>query len=227
MVSIIIPVYNSGEYIQRCIESVLNQTYKRFELILIDDGSSDSSGKICDEYALLDNRIIVVHNTNHGVSYSRNLGIEKASADWILFVDSDDELECNYVNQFFLSNNIYDTLKIAKIKVCSCSKGGEETYAIMNHAEGSYDLNTAFELYKMMHKGFTVGKLYNRSLLQANNIKFNEKVSFKEDLLFFLEYSKYCKSLELLSDSQESFYKYKIHCDSLSTKYHTPETNQN
>ena len=102
-ISIILPVYNSEKYISQCIESVLLQTLSDFELIIIDDGSIDSSGKICDRYAQSDNRISVIHQNNNGVSYSRKIGIEKAASEWIGFIDSDDWIEPDTLK------NTYDT----------------------------------------------------------------------------------------------------------------------
>ena len=95
MISIIVPVYQAEKTIKRCIESVLCQTYRNLELILNDDGSTDMSGKICDEYAKKDNRIIVVHIENSGVSNARNVGLKKASGKYIEFLDSDDSLDKN------------------------------------------------------------------------------------------------------------------------------------
>ena len=89
-VSVIVPVYNAEKYIKRCLDSILAQSYRYFEVLLIDDGSTDNSGKICDEYALNDNRIRVIHKENSGVSATRNIGITEAKGDYIAFVDSDD-----------------------------------------------------------------------------------------------------------------------------------------
>lgn len=100
MISIIVPVYNTEKYLRRCIDSVLNGTYKDFELILVNDGSVDNSGKICNEYSLKDNRIKVVHLKNTGVSNARNVGLELAKGDYIGFLDSDD----------FIKENMYEFL---------------------------------------------------------------------------------------------------------------------
>lgn len=96
-VSIIVPVYNEEKHLSRCIDSVLTQTFSELELLLIDDGSTDSSGAICDEYAQKDSRVRVFHKENGGVSKARNLGISKANAEWIMFLDSDDYLMKNGV----------------------------------------------------------------------------------------------------------------------------------
>lgn len=100
-ISIIVPVYNAEKFLVRCIDSILAQKYKNFELLLIDDGSKDSSGHICDLYAEKDARIRVFHKENGGVSSARNLGLEKAKGEWITFCDSDD-----YVKDFWLDNFI-------------------------------------------------------------------------------------------------------------------------
>src|SRR5690625_1884386 len=92
-ISIIVPVYNAKSSIQKCITSILEQTNKNFELILVNDGSSDNSGEICDNYALKDNRVVVKHKQNQGVSSARNLGLEIATGEYIMFVDSDDWIE--------------------------------------------------------------------------------------------------------------------------------------
>ena len=92
-VSVILPVYQVEKYLGICIESVINQTYQNLEILLIDDGSTDKSGKICDEYAARDGRIRVIHKENEGVSTARNVGIKQATGDYICFADSDDILE--------------------------------------------------------------------------------------------------------------------------------------
>ncbi|WP_278627389.1 glycosyltransferase family 2 protein [Thomasclavelia cocleata] len=106
MISIIVPVYNVENYLKQCLDSIINQSYKNLQIILIDDGSCDSSGKICDEYALKDNRIEVVHQKNSGAAFARNIGIEKSKGDYIYFVDSDDYLNLKCFE--IMVNNIFD-----------------------------------------------------------------------------------------------------------------------
>ena len=96
-ISIIIPVYNSETTLHQCVDSILYQDYKDFEVLLIDDGSKDKSPAICDEYTEKDNRVKVFHKQNGGVSSARNLGLDYAKGDWITFVDSDDHVESNYL----------------------------------------------------------------------------------------------------------------------------------
>ena len=95
-ISVIIPVYNVEKYLKRCLDSVINQTYKNLEIILVDDGSTDNSGKICDEYAKNDKRIIVIHKENGGVSVARNIGLDICTGDYVNFIDSDDWIDLKF-----------------------------------------------------------------------------------------------------------------------------------
>ena len=105
-ISVIIPVYNVEKYLKRCLDSIINQTYKNLEIILIDDGSTDKSGKICDEYAQKDKRIIVIHKENGGVSSARNKGLDICIGDYISFIDSDDWIEEDFFE--YVVNNAKD-----------------------------------------------------------------------------------------------------------------------
>lgn len=111
-VSVIVPVYNVELYLNQCIDSILRNTFTDYELLLIDDGSTDNSGKICDEYAMNDCRIKAYHKTNGGVSSARNLGIEKANGEWMTFIDSDDLIDENFLNNLYkpLCDNILNKL---------------------------------------------------------------------------------------------------------------------
>lgn len=101
-VSIIVPVYNVESKLRRCLDSIKHQDYSDFECILVDDGSSDISGNICDEYAHSDRRFKVLHQKNHGVSAARNAGLKVALGDWILFVDSDDWVSSQFISAFLM-----------------------------------------------------------------------------------------------------------------------------
>lgn len=100
MFSVIVPVYNVEKYLQQCADSVLNQTYTDFELILVDDGSTDQSGKVCDQYALLDKRVKAIHKENGGLSSARNVGISSSAGEYLVFVDSDDWIETDSLKEF-------------------------------------------------------------------------------------------------------------------------------
>lgn len=109
-VSVIIPVYNAEKYLRKCLDSVLAQSFADFEVLLINDGSTDGSGKICDDYAQKDARVKVFHKENGGVSSARNLGLDNATGDWIVFVDSDDYVEKNYFE--VINNNLSQEIDV-------------------------------------------------------------------------------------------------------------------
>lgn len=124
-ISLIIPVYNVENYIIRCLESTIHQTYINLEIILVDDGSTDNSGKICDEYALSDKRITVIHQTNQGLSMARNNGIDVATGDYISFIDSDDWIEHD-MYEFLYHNLIQYKADISMCKFKAINELGEE-----------------------------------------------------------------------------------------------------
>lgn len=145
LISVIIPVYNVEQYLSRCIDSVINQTYTNLEIILIDDGSPDSCGKICDEYAQKDNRIKVIHKENGGLSSARNAGIDEASGVYLSFVDSDD-----YINEQFIEK-LYKLLKEYDADIAQCDfikTSGEKP-----------DLNTE-EVIKVYNSASFYGTIY-------------------------------------------------------------------
>lgn len=115
LISVIIPVYNVEKYLEQCLKSVIKQTYKNIEIILVDDGSTDDSGKICDEYAQKDSRIVIIHKKNGGLSDARNVGIDNAKGQYITFIDSDDDVIKEYVEY------LYKLLKIEKTKMAIAS----------------------------------------------------------------------------------------------------------
>lgn len=127
-VSIVVPVYNVEKYINRCIESIINQTYKNIEIILVDDGSTDSSGEICDKYSEKDSRIKVIHKQNGGLSDARNSGIDIATGDYLLFVDSDDYIDINLIKnmQQYMDKNI----DLIKFKMIAVDETGKELYKV-------------------------------------------------------------------------------------------------
>ena len=127
MISIIVPVYNAQKYIKRCVESIVNQSYQKWELILIDDGSKDDSSLICDEFKQTDSRIHVIHTVNQGASAARNRGLDEAAGDYITFVDADDWVETNHLevllNQFtagFPCGNLFSLMKKFELKRKRC-----------------------------------------------------------------------------------------------------------
>lgn len=199
MISVIVPVYNVEQYISKCIESVITQTYIDWELILVDDGSSDESLTICKRYATQDNRIIVIHQENQGVSSARNKGIEIARGEYITFIDSDD-----YVSPTYLSDMVkYDTDIIASgftLWYASDNRSETKTFKQLNsYSNTNGDIAEAIEIGEMNHlwKG-PCTKLFRKSLINEHNIRFDESISYGEDHLFVMSLIKYCDSIILL-----------------------------
>lgn len=135
LLSIIVPVYNTATFLNRCIDSILTQKYTNFELILIDDGSKDQSGKICGEYAQKDSRIVVIHKPNGGQSSARNAGLNIAKGDYITFVDSDDyiSMDCYQNNMEILSRD--KSIDILEYPIYTVNKGNIEKLIIPRYNE--------------------------------------------------------------------------------------------
>ncbi len=220
MVSIIIPIYNSEFYLDSCIESILNQDCKDFELLLINDGSNDNSWNICQTWAMHDGRVRAFTQDNAGASAARNYGLSVAKGEWILFVDSDDKVLPQY------ASNLIEATKKDRNIVLAVS--GVQVYRDMEPAEkrGFPNLKCDISDYKKLfgdirlHKyGFSVGKLYKREIIESYHLRFDEKICIAEDCMFMLNYLMHCSETP---DSKISFiekcdYLYYIHQNSLST----------
>ncbi len=219
LISVIVPVYNAEKTLRQCVESILRQEHKDFELLLIDDGSNDSSSKICDEYAETDNHIRVFHKKNGGVSSARNLGIENAQGDWITFVDSDDYITCDFFDAFQNCNE--DLL----IKQYIWLKNGKE-YIDKRIAE--YDLVDGNESMRVFLNKFLTtmilrgpcAKFYRKELL--TDIRFNERMKVGEDACFVHEYLLKCKKFRCLHVGQ---YVVRLSSVGAEVKYNTPTQN--
>lgn len=185
-ISVIVPVYNTEKYLHRCIDSILAQTFTDFELFLIDDGSKDGSGKICDEYAAKDSRVRVFHKENGGVSSARNSGLDNACGEWIAFVDSDDWIDNDYLSVL---------LEGEKSDLCICNLKIENSnliwdVVIENGLQNKTSIENLFD--KGGFTGFTflgpICKLFRKTIIDNYNIRYRETVSSGEDSLFVLDY---------------------------------------
>jgi glycosyltransferase involved in cell wall biosynthesis len=193
MITIIIPVYNVEKYLAKCIDSILSQTFTDWELILIDDGSKDKSGKICDEYSCKDKRIKVFHKKNEGVSKARNKGIELAKGEYICFIDSDDWIESTYLKDFkieqqydfYFSGALYDTYN----KVYSYKKYTEK------YCKNKSEIKAEFFKQDLFSNGYPWGKLYKTQIIKDNKLRFNESLAINEDHIFVFQYFSCIKTL--------------------------------
>jgi len=206
-ISVIIPVYNAERYLKKCLDSLLEQTFQDYEVIIINDGSKDSSGEICEEYKKLNSKIQVIHQENQGVSKARNTAIEKAQGEWLFFLDADDELFKNSLE------TLYSHTKGVDIVIGECVVYSTEGRVIFTPPKTfieHLDKNSTFKLlYRpyFIYQGYLCNKLYKRTILTDNNIRFNEKISFGEDKLMIVEYMSHCKNSTYTSQPVYKYYR--------------------
>ena len=212
LITIIIPVYNVEPYLRRCLNSVINQTYNNLEIILIDDGSTDSSGKICDEYALKDNRIKVIHKQNGGLSSARNAGLDIATGDYIGFVDGDDWIEVDMFEHLKHLISINETL----MSECNVVTVKNTNKKINNDIKVKYvKYNSEEALIKCFTdskiSNFMCNKLFHKSIFY--NIR-HPKVPFEDMAIMY----KLIDKAKFISRSFESKYYYYIRPNSLTNE---------
>ncbi|CAI8834464.1 glycosyltransferase family 2 protein [Chryseobacterium sp. IT-36CA2] len=215
-ISVIIPVYNSAESLHQCIDSVLEQSYKGFELLLINDGSVDRSLEIMNSFAEKDSRVKVIDKIkNSGVSDTRNIGISHAKGKIICFIDSDDWIEKNYLQVFVDNYTSSDTLLLQNIIRGKARDLHYKTYDIQK------DFTELFVRNNLLYFGGPVAKFFEREIITGNRITFNKAVSYGEDLMFFLEYIKQIKAIKIID---ASLYHYEFTESSLSRSKHSFES---
>ena len=204
-ISIIIPVYNSENTLARCVDSVLEQSFRDFEIILIDDGARDSSGGICDRYAEADGRIRVIHQENAGVSAARNTGIRNATGDYLLFLDSDDELEPEALLRYqeACENGCYDivigSLVVIENGICTRKIGADQQISAGNEIWEQICMDSSVF-------GYAGGKLVRASIVHNENLTFNSYMYSQEDLDFFLSCYGYCSNFRMIPDTVYRYY---------------------
>lgn len=196
MISIILPIYNAEQYLHRCIDSILAQSYTDFELLLIDDGSKDACGAICEEYAAKDSRIRVLHKENGGVSSARNLGLDNAQGEYITFCDADDYVGTEWLSAYGEAMDkkvdlaiqgyysIYgdNKVEIKNIPLCQGNTIGVKRQLIVSLI--------CQDMY-----GYLWVKLFRRSLIEQFSIRFDVQSTFREDEQFLSRYLEYATSL--------------------------------
>lgn len=195
-VSIIVPVYKVEQYLPKCIDSILAQTYDNWELLLIDDGSPDHSGEICDDYALKDIRIKVFHKENEGVSSARNLGLDKANGDYIMFVDSDDWIseECLEICTNEIIRNNLEALQFGFISVFH----DQEIFQIKEYTD---ILNGVEYINTRCYNACIAGGLYTSSIIEKHHLRFPVELKLAEDQVFVLNFLRYTKRIKYLNNA--------------------------
>ena len=216
LITIVVPVYNIEKYLDRCISSIINQSFQDFELILVDDGSKDKSAQICDNYVLQDSRVKVIHKPNGGVSTARNRGIDEANGSYICFVDSDDWLE-----QTYLQNFVDAVPEKYGVVLQSFFYDYEDSDKTVPHVLPEKQIDKASELEFFLeytdgvHNGFLWHRLFHTNIIKENRIRYPENVSFAEDGIFFLNYISYIDKYYITS---KTGYHYFIRSNSLTSK---------
>lgn len=228
VVSVIIPVYNAEKFLKECLDSIIGQTYEALQIILIDDGSSDESGMICDEYAKSDSRILVIHKKNGGVSAARNLGIELAEGKWITFIDADDWVELDLLNRCLELKEDNDIIFYGveeKGRSFETKNKGiiDERDNRLNEEEFQNLMVTALDpyasfkdKYKYINSQGPYGKIIKTELIKKHDIKFDPNLALGEDILFNLNlFSNAKKGLIVYS----KMYYYRVNQESVLHKY--------
>lgn len=196
-ISVIVPVYKTEKYVTRCIRSILNQTYQNLEVILIDDGSPDRGGEICDDYARQDPRIMVIHQENGGVSSARNAGLEKATGRYVTFIDSDDWIKSDFLRTLIQ----YDGCDLI---ACSAElsyyiRGLSEKFRTVDRKLIKDQISSYFSNGLDCWQMVPWGKLFRMDIIRDNQLQFDESLHYSEDSLFNIQYLYYCKSVSTLS----------------------------
>ncbi|MBO4674921.1 MAG: glycosyltransferase [Elusimicrobiaceae bacterium] len=189
LISIIVPIYNVEKYLSQCLDSIVAQTYQNLEIILVDDGSPDNCGKICDEYAAKDSRIKIIHQVNAGLSAARNAGLEIAMGEYIGFVDSDDYIESD------MYEYLYGLIKRDNAAMAMCAICQDEGFVDDRQCKFPYLLIPTLEIFQFSNWPPVWNKLYRRDFIST--LRFNTTVSNGEDGLFIFELSKSNVSIAL------------------------------
>ncbi|MBQ6935032.1 MAG: glycosyltransferase [Clostridia bacterium] len=211
LISIIIPIYKAERYLNMCIESVVNQTYKHIEIILVDDGSPDSCPTICDEWSKKDSRIIVIHKKNGGVSTARNAALDIVNGEYITFVDSDDTIDERLIEILYtrLVQNQVDC-SVCNMNIVTESstnaKKTSETELILDKNEMIKEI-----LSDGITAGFVWGKMFKKEFIQG--LHFEENIHFMEDQLFVIQVLLNCENVVF---TPEPLYNYFQRCDSVT-----------
>ncbi|NKI32021.1 glycosyltransferase family 2 protein [Croceivirga thetidis] len=215
LISFVVPVYNAEDTVENCVNSILNQSFESFEVILVNDGSTDGSLEICNKFSRHP-KVKIINQANAGVSASRNRGIELSKGTHICFIDSDDWIDSSYLKDFISEFEDDTTLIIQDI--LKDFKSYEEVNANYKPAEITLDnKNLLLQDYGLLRHGYPFCKFYSAEIIKKNNLKFYEDLDFSEDLIFFVEYLTHVNKLKFLDSTN---YHYLISLEgSLSKRY--------
>lgn len=200
IISVIVPVFNVERFLKECIESILKQTVEELQIILIDDGSTDSSGEICDWFADKDERIHVIHQENAGVSAARNAGLKVAQGKYITFVDSDDVLPENaYTNLLKFSENQFLVMGRVQLMSEEGKLHNARGFSVKNISQKEF-MKDLFEEKRFPYLGYPTDKLFLRKIIERYQLRFDEKIKLNEDRLFVLNYLLHCENVQFCEE---------------------------
>lgn len=201
LISVIVPVFNVASYLEACILSIIKQNVNNLQIILIDDGSTDGSGEICDRFSEYDTRITVIHQTNAGVSAARNAGLKIATGKYVSFVDADDILARNTYQVFLNSDISENSLVIGRIQ--KLSQDGnllDESMMLPPKIKKDEFLKDLFVENKFSYLGFLWDKLFLRKIIKDNNLFFANDIKLNEDRLFILQYMFFIEKVHTVNE---------------------------
>lgn len=204
LISIILPVYNADKYLKRCLNSIMNQDYPNIEVLIIDNGSTDRSYEICRDYISSDSRFHLFFQKERGVSNARNLGLDKAAGAYLLFIDSDDYIERNYVAKLWETVSIADkTMAVCDYRQ-ECVLTAEKDMSHYTALPGCYSrkafINQVSNCPGAHYFGVLWNKIYKTNLIHSKGIKFNTKLSLGEDFSFNMQYLSLIDRVKVISD---------------------------
>ena len=218
IISIIVPIYNKDKYLDNCLKSISKQTILQYELILVNDGSTDGSPAICERYSELDDRIILINTEHMGVSHARNIGLKKKKGEYICFIDADDIVSEEYLHVLYDSRKKYDCV-CCNINITASEKSEDQRkitirkkqYSIISKEEA---MKYVLTLSDKEIFGSQCGKLFKNEIIKEYGVRFDEKSTYCEDILFVITYLNYCKTRIKWID--ENIYYYINRTDGLS-----------
>jgi glycosyltransferase involved in cell wall biosynthesis len=213
-ISLIVPIFNAEKYLRKCINSIFNQTFTEFEVLMIDDGSTDLSGRLCDELAINDSRFRVIHKKNGGVSSARQTGLDNARGEYVIHVDPDDWVEPNMLEDLYA----HAVAKNADMVICDFFWESGKSSTICKQEPTKLDNETILiELFRHLH-GSCWNKLVKTHLFRQYNITFNSSISFCEDLMLNIQLLKHPLTIGYVN---KAYYHYvqNLNPNSLSRKY--------
>lgn len=237
-ITVIIPVYNVEPYLHQCLDSVINQTYQNLEIIIVDDGSPDRCGEICDEYALKDSRIQVIHKKNGGLSAARNDALKKVTGEWISFVDSDDWCELDLYEKVIekacesqaeiVMFSLFRNLPNSEERISAFDRDFEtsdrKTISSLQYSALSYRYNP-YPSASLWGQGFPWDKLFKTSLIKDHNLRFAENIRANEDVIFNIHAFQHATKVKFFD---LPLYHWRLNPESIGHKYTAdrPEVDQ-